>query len=166
MTMTIPMPAYTAVYPAPFAMLGIMAEHERLVRLDFLSRETAQNIPRDPFVREVIKQLRAYFKDSRFRFDLETKAQGTDFQRRVWRVLQSIPTGKVLSYGEVAKSVGADKAARAVGGACRRNPVSIVVPCHRVVAANGLGGFSGRTRGQALDRKRWLLRHENAAVAC
>ncbi len=86
------------------------------------------------------------------------QAQGTPFQRRVWRALQDIPPGQTRSYGELAARLGSG--ARAVGNACRRNPVPLIVPCHRVVGAHGPGGFSGQTGGAALQRKLWLLAHE------
>ena len=88
--------------------------------------------------------------------DLPLDIQGTPFQLRVWRELQKIPPGETISYQELAHRAGAPKAARAVGQACGANPIPILVPCHRVVAANGsLGGYSS-----GLERKRWLLRHE------
>jgi methylated-DNA-[protein]-cysteine S-methyltransferase len=84
---------------------------------------------------------------------------GTPFQRRVWHALRRIPSGCTRSYGELARELGSS--ARAVGGACRRNPIPIVVPCHRVIAAGGgAGGFMGQRSGDALAIKTWLLDHE------
>jgi methylated-DNA-[protein]-cysteine S-methyltransferase len=83
---------------------------------------------------------------------------GTAFQQRVWGRLLHIPAGTTVSYGDLARELGT--AARAVGGACRANPVPLVVPCHRVVAAHGLGGYSGERAGDWLEKKRWLLAHE------
>ena len=85
--------------------------------------------------------------------------RGTPFQRRVWQALRGIPSGSTCSYGELAHELGSS--ARAVGGACRRNPIPIVVPCHRVAAAaGGVGGFMGQRDGEALTIKQWLLDHE------
>ena len=93
--------------------------------------------------------------------DLEVDPGGTDFQQRVWVALRTIPVGETWSYGDLAAAVGNDGAMRAVGSANGRNPVSVVVPCHRVVWADGsLGGYGG-----GLDRKAWLLRHEGARLA-
>ncbi len=104
-------------------------------------------------------QLAEYFAGERRTFDLPLNPQGTEFQLRVWRVLRQIPYGETLSYGEQAKQIGAPKSARAVGGANGRNPLSILVPCHRVVGSNGdLTGFGG-----GIDRKRFLLDLEKAA---
>jgi methylated-DNA-[protein]-cysteine S-methyltransferase len=105
-------------------------------------------------------ELAAYFADPGHRFGLPLRLAGTPFQRRVWEALRAIPPGRTRTYGELAAELGTS--ARAVGGACRANPCPIVVPCHRVVGATGLGGFAGDTSGRKLDVKRWLLRHEGA----
>lgn len=111
----------------------------------------------------ITRQLAAYFSAASASFDLPLDLGGTPFQHRVWTLLRSIPVGETRTYGEVARQLGT--AARAVGQACRANPCPIVVPCHRVVAAQGLGGFAGDRSGRRLDVKRWLLRHEGAARA-
>ena len=103
-------------------------------------------------------QLEEYFAGARRAFDLPLAVQGTSFQRRVWDALRGIPFGETISYLELARRVGDPRAVRAVGGANGRNPVSIVVPCHRVIGADGsLTGFGG-----GIERKRWLLAHEGA----
>lgn len=106
-------------------------------------------------------QLAEYFEGTRRTFDLDLDPAGTDFQLRAWRALRAIPYGRTISYGEQAAELGEPGAARAVGAANGRNPLSIVVPCHRVVAASGaLTGFAG-----GLDTKAWLLDHEQAVLA-
>jgi methylated-DNA-[protein]-cysteine S-methyltransferase len=108
---------------------------------------------RDPGrLRQARLQLAAYFARELREFDLPLDLHGTPFQRRVWAELQRIPYGETISYGELAERVGVRGGARAVGGANGKNPVAIVVPCHRVVASVGLGGYGG-----GLDRKRKLL---------
>ena len=111
----------------------------------------------DDRLAESRRQLAEYFAGSRSTFDLELDlAAGTDFQRRVWTALLTIPYGESVSYGEIARRIGQPNAVRAVGLANGRNPVSIIVPCHRVIGANGtLTGYGG-----GLDRKRVLLAHE------
>lgn len=150
---------YAAVIAAPFGRLGIHAR-EALTSIDFVSTRIPLQPPRTLLARQVCAQLKAYFADPRTRFDLPLAPDGTLFQQRTWRALQRIPSGTVRTYGELARSL--QSAPRAVGGACRANPIPIVVPCHRVVAANGPGGFMGATRGRAMDIKRWLLEHEAA----
>jgi methylated-DNA-[protein]-cysteine S-methyltransferase len=107
------------------------------------------------------QQLTDYFAGSRQRFDLPLAAQGTAFQQRVWKELLEIPFGQTWSYGELARRIGQPNASRAVGLANGRNPISIIVPCHRVIGANGkLVGYGG-----GLERKTWLLQLERGDAA-
>lgn len=114
--------------------------------------------PATAAARRAAAALHRYFEDPAFTPSVPIDASGTPFQRRVWRALREIRPGSTMTYGALAQKLGTS--ARAVGGACRENPLPIVVPCHRVVAAGGAGGFMGRTGGRALDIKSWLLRHE------
>jgi len=150
---------YAAVIASPIGRLGISAR-DALTSIDFVSTKTPLQAPRTPLARIVCAQLKAYFADPRTRFTLPLAAYGTEFQQRAWRALQRIPSGAARTYGELARTL--KSAPRPVGGACRANPIPIVVPCHRVIAANGPGGFMGATRGRAMDIKRWLLEHEAA----
>jgi methylated-DNA-[protein]-cysteine S-methyltransferase len=110
----------------------------------------------DAGLTHVVEQLDAYFAGTLTDFELPITMRGTDFQRRVWAGLREIPYGETISYGELARHVGNPKASRAVGLANGRNPVAIIVPCHRVIGADGsLTGYGG-----GLDRKVWLLEHE------
>lgn len=132
-----------------------VADHERSRQIDPTSVE-------DPsaFVAAQV-QLSEYFAGERIAFDLPIELDGTRFQQEVWAALQEIPYGETVGYGVLARRLGRPKASRAVGGANGRNPVSIVVPCHRVVAAGGgLGGY-----GWGPDRKTWLLEHERRVAA-
>ncbi len=105
---------------------------------------------------EVRRQLEAYFSGQLRTFSLRLDGAGTDFQRAVWKALCDIPYGETINYGELAKRIGNPRASRAVGLANGKNPISIIVPCHRVIGANGsLTGYSG-----GIERKRWLLEHE------
>jgi len=117
-----------------------------------------ENNPEHPVLVRAAQQLRAYFAGEANDFDLPLDAQGTAFQTRVWNALQTIPYGETRSYAQLAEMVGAPKAARAVGLANGRNPLSIVVPCHRVIGADGsLTGYGG-----GLENKRFLLKLEKA----
>lgn len=148
---------YDAVVSSPLGRLGIQGR-VALTSIDFVSSRTPLKRPVTPVARKVCAQLASYFSGSRTRFDLPLAAMGSEFQQRVWRAMRRIPAGRVRSYGQLARTVGS--APRAVGGACRANPIPIIVPCHRVVASAGLGGFMGAAGGRALAIKRWLLRHE------
>lgn len=111
-----------------------------------------------PVLKETATQLEEYFAGERTDFDLTMELDGTPFQQEVWAELARIPYGETISYGELARRVGSPKASRAVGLANGRNPVSIIVPCHRVIGSNGqLTGYGG-----GLERKTWLLDHEAA----
>ncbi len=110
----------------------------------------------------LLAQLDLYFRNPNWHFDLSLLPQGTEFQRRVWQALREIPVGTTVTYGQLAWRL--ESSARAVGGACRNNPVALVVPCHRVVAATGIGGFMGQRDGQQIDVKAWLLGHELKGV--
>ena len=110
----------------------------------------------DTIAADAVAQLGEYFAGTRSAFELDLAPQGTDFQRRVWALLSGIPAGETRTYGQLAAQLGTPTASRAVGGAIGRNPLSIVVPCHRVIGASGaLTGYAG-----GVERKRWLLHHE------
>ena len=153
-------PVYDAVIGSPLGRLGIQAQRA-LTSIDFVTNRTPLKPPTAVLARKVCAQLRAYFVDPGYRFRLPLAPGGSEFRRQVWRELRRIPAGRVRRYGELAQRLGS--AARAVGGACRANPIPIVIPCHRVIAVSGLGGFMGATGGRAMTIKRWLLRHERAA---
>ena len=150
--------SYNMVLDSPLGRLGIACCDQKLVRLDYLTGHVALNPASTPFEREIAAQLADFFKTPSQPFTLALDMRGTDFQRRVWQALTCISAGQTLTYGELAAQL--DSGARAVGNACRNNPVSIVVPCHRVVSAAGIGGYSGKTDGREIDRKQWLLRHD------
>lgn len=110
---------------------------------------------------DAIGQLSEYFDGSRIEFDLQLDARGTVFQRAVWEALTEIPYAQTRSYGDIANAVGNPKAPRAVGMANNRNPIAVIIPCHRVIGASGkLVGYGG-----GLDRKTWLLDHERTVAA-
>lgn len=152
---------WTLIVETPVGAIGIRAEHDTLVEVEYLGREVSPQAPVADFDREVERQLEAYFSRPGFAFDLPLEARGTDFQRRVWALMQQIPAGQTRSYGDVARELGSSP--RAVGNACRANPLPLVVPCHRIVSASGIGGFAGQRSGEKVDIKQWLLSHELGA---
>ena len=138
--------------------------HLQLAGANSLPEPTATPCPESrAHLARAERALGEYFAGSRRDFaDLDLAPRGSRFQQRVWLALRKIPFGDTASYGEVARRIGSDGAARAVGAANHDNPLGIVVPCHRVIGADGrLTGYAG-----GLDRKRWLLAHEGASLAC
>jgi methylated-DNA-[protein]-cysteine S-methyltransferase len=124
---------------SPVGDFTVSDENGFLVAVDFgWGRDQAST----PLLKEAIKQLNAYFDGKLTKFDLPLKPFGTEFQRAVWRRMMKIPYGHVMTYGAIASTL--DAGARAVGTACGRNPLPIIIPCHRVVAAQSLGGYSGQ----------------------
>ena len=133
------MPIYDAILPAPMCSLGASFCAETLTRLDFLGPDVSPTTKPDSRARQLAQDLDGYWNDPSHAFEVRFEPRGTPFQMRVWRALMGITAGKSTTYGALAKQLGT--AARAVGQACGSNPLPILIPCHRVVAASGLGGF-------------------------
>ncbi len=155
----------TRSVPSPLGDLLLVGDGERLHALHLgspaVARPPAGAVTDDAAFPEAVRQLAEWFAGSRQVFGLPLELHGSAWQRRVWDVLVEIPFGATLTYGEGARRAGRPGAARAVGHAVGRNPVAIVVPCHRVVAAGGaIGGYAG-----GLDNKRWLLAHEHRTAS-
>jgi methylated-DNA-[protein]-cysteine S-methyltransferase len=149
---------YQAIVAAPGFALGIKCDADEISAIDFLEPH-AEQAAQTPLAAEAVRQLRAYLADPQFEFGLPLAPAGTVFQRKVWAQIATIPCGTTRSYGEVAELIHSGP--RAVGNACGANPYPLVIPCHRVLAANqGLGGFARQRGGFLLDIKRWLLQHE------
>lgn len=152
------MPIYDAVLHAPMCCLGARFTGEALTRLDFLPADARVSTQLDTRARQLNRELDAYWHAPDHMFDLLSVPLGTPFQLRVWHALMPIPAGQPVTYGTLAKQLGS--AARAIGQACGSNPLPILIPCHRVVAAGGLGGFMHASSGAPLNVKAWLLQHE------
>ncbi len=153
--------------PTPIGTFRVVYQDRCVHSVDLLERGLPQSVPpagarrrRAPFPRDSPpRQLLEYFRGNRERFEVELEPTSeSSFDLAVWRSLAKVPAGKTVTYGQLARQVGHGGAARAVGGSMRRNPIPIIVPCHRVVGESGsLTGF-----GLGLWRKRWLLDHEGA----
>ena len=150
--------AWSAVLEFPVMNVGIRTDGELLTGILYLPRTTKLRSPRNALAERAARQIERYRDDPDAPFDLPLAFTGSAFQQAVWGQISSIPRGRTRTYGELAVAIQAE--ARAVGQACGDNPYPIVVPCHRVVAADGLGGFSHHTSGFLIDTKTWLLRHE------
>lgn len=158
-------PVSSFCVPAPFGSLVIRGNACGLLAID-LSLESCA-APADgeltPLLRQAAHQFQAYFRDGSFEFSLPLLLRGSPYQRRVWAALLTVGAGKTISYGDLAQQMASGP--RAVAAACRANSLPLVIPCHRVVASNGLGGYCGETAGAMLDVKRWLLQHERSSFA-
>jgi methylated-DNA-[protein]-cysteine S-methyltransferase len=148
---------FDAVLPAPFGALGVRLQDGRLAGLEFLPPGTALHAS-GADIGLVAAELDAYYANPGHRFGLPLALVGTSFRRRVWQALLTIPSGESMTYGQVAARLGSSP--RAVGQAVGDNPVPVIVPCHRVLAAQGLGGFMHGRDGFPIEVKKWLLRHE------
>lgn len=159
---------FVCFYDSPVGLLGICIGNESIISVDWLDQENINSPTPDQIKpsltgsstsqlqKKIILTLDNYFASGVMDNNISLRPQGTIFQKSVWQVLKTIPFGSTMTYGDVAKELRTSS--RAVGQACRRNNIPLFIPCHRVVAANGLGGFMGGYRH--VERKRWLLQHE------
>lgn len=143
--------------------VAVATRGDRVAEICYLPPSVALKAPANPLAERAAYQLERYRADPDAPFDLPLLIEGTPFQRRLWDALCDIPRGSTLTYGELARRLRGE--ARAVGQACGDNRLPIIIPCHRVVAANGIGGFAHSTSGYLLEAKRWLLAHESSADA-
>ena len=150
--------AFQARLATPFAVLGIRTSGALLTDIEYLPVGAPVLDPLDRLAERTCRQIERYLRDPEYAFDLPFEYRGSDFQCKVWRAIASIPVGETRRYADLAKLLRT--APRAVGNACGANRLPIVIPCHRVVAAQGLGGFMRSRDGFPLDIKRWLLTHE------
>lgn len=147
----------------PPGALVVSLRDQQISAIDLRAAPSAR-LPRASTADEkrIAAELAGYFRDAAAPLRWPLQIAGSDYQLRIWQALQAIPPGSVKTYGQLADEVGG--CAQAVGNACRQNPIPIYIPCHRVVAKQGIGGFAGKTRGQRIDLKRWLLRHEGVML--
>lgn len=155
------MRTFTTIH-TPLGELSLTAEDGALTGLKLPGAPEPRDHERDDAtLPEVRSELEAYFAGEAIAFSTEPRMRGSAFERRVWREVAAIPCGETASYGEIARRIGHPDGARAVGLANARNPVAIIVPCHRVIGSDGsLTGYAG-----GLERKRWLLDHEAGVTA-
>ena len=158
---------WEAVIAFPKMKVGVVTREERVAGIRYLPPETPTKDPENALAEWAARQIERYREDPDARFELPLLVEGTEFQRSVWDAMCAIPRGRTLTYGELARKLGGDgvDVPRAVGQACGDNKLPIVIPCHRVVAASGIGGFAHSTGGFLLEAKRWLLMHEASADA-
>lgn len=151
-------------FQTPIGLLAVESGNGKLLGVDILPG-TSKSLPpmtTQPLAREVSDQLHQYFKNGNYKFHLPLEVQGTDFQKRVWKIMAMIPAGEVMTYGEIAKKLSSSP--RAVGNACRANPIPVIIPCHRVVGQKDIGGYGGNKEGPRVAIKNWLLKHEGVVL--
>lgn len=147
---------YRDFLKTPVGFLEIVADEKNILAINFTKQARRKNS--NALTQKCVVELKEYFLGKKKKFVLPLKFSGTDFQEKVWSALRQIPYGSIISYGDLAAMIGRPKAARAIGGAVNKNPIPIIVPCHRVVGSDGqLVGYEG-----GLWRKKWLLRRENS----
>jgi methylated-DNA-[protein]-cysteine S-methyltransferase len=153
---------YDVILEFPKMKVAVATRDERVCAIRYLPPQAATLAPRNALAERVARQLERYREDPDAAFDLPLAIEGTDFQKRVWQAMCAIPRGRTRAYGELAAELGGAgvEMRRAVGQACGDNRLPIVIPCHRVVAADGLGGFGHARGGYLIEAKRWLLAHE------
>jgi len=156
---------FNAIVAAPFGGIGIRTEAGRVRELVYVPPHFGAKDADDAVAEQAAIQVDRYLHDADFSFDLPLAEAGSAYQQKVWAAISSIPRGSVRTYGQVASAIGS--APRAVGQACGANWFPLVIPCHRVTAAGGLGGFSNHDdeNGFHLSVKRWLLTHEGAVLS-
>ena len=154
------MQTYKTYYKSPLGPIEIIGSQDSIIALDFVEEILAEDGELTFCVKECLKQIDEYFRGDRREFFLNLQPLGTDFQKSVWRQLEKIPYGKTTSYGKIADVIGKPNASRAVGSANGKNPIAIIVPCHRVIGSDGsLTGYGG-----GVWRKRWLIGFERGEV--
>jgi methylated-DNA-[protein]-cysteine S-methyltransferase len=152
---------FDVVVRFPRMKVGVLTRNDGVVEIRYLPLSHRDVPARNSLAASAAEQLERYREDPDARFDLPVLVAGTPLQRAVWDAMCAIPRGRTRTYGELARELGAD--ARDIGQACGDNRLPIVIPCHRVVAADGIGGFGHSRRGYMLEAKRWLLMHEAPA---
>jgi methylated-DNA-[protein]-cysteine S-methyltransferase len=154
--------SFHARLSTPFAVLGIRTVGERVTDIEYLPPGAATLAPLTALAERTCREIERYLDDPEYLPDVPFEYAGTTFQCRVWQQISAIPAGTTLTYTDVARAL--KTAPRPVGGACGANRIPIVIPCHRVIGANGIGGFMRGAAEPSLKIKRWLLRHEGVAL--
>ncbi len=149
---------FQTIFDAPFGPILLSADQQSVQGIELFAESSNGVSDSSTILQQLEQQLNAYFSNPHIQWDIPLAVKGTDFQQKVWRYMQAIPAGETRSYGEVAKAL--NSSAQAVGNACRANHFPIIIPCHRIVAKSGLGGFAGQTEGNEITVKQWLLDHE------
>lgn len=158
---------YDVTVDFPKMKVGVATRDGVVTSLKYLPLSSPSIASQSELAKRAERQLEGYKRDPNTTFDLPVVIEGTELQKAVWKAMCAIPRGKTRTYGDLARELGAHfrADARDIGQACGDNRLPLVIPCHRIVAADGIGGFAHATSGYLLEAKRWLLMHEAAATA-
>lgn len=148
----------TFILATSLTNISVTTSNDYITELSFTDQPATPGTSLSPCQKIIAAEINHYFQNPTHQFNLQLKSDGTAFQQKVWRALASIPLGKTMTYGELARQLKTSP--RAIGQACRTNPIPLIVPCHRVVGANQLGGFAGARQGRLVNIKQRLLEHE------
>jgi methylated-DNA-[protein]-cysteine S-methyltransferase len=154
---------YDVTVEFPKFKVGVAVRDGVVTQLKYLPLSAPTISPGNELAKRAERQLEGYKRDPNSTFDLPVVIEGSDLQKAVWKAMCAIPRGKTRTYGDLARELGANP--RDIGQCCGDNRLPLVIPCHRIVAADGIGGFAHATSGYLLEAKRWLLMHESAATA-
>ncbi|HUQ26749.1 MAG TPA: methylated-DNA--[protein]-cysteine S-methyltransferase [Burkholderiales bacterium] len=154
---------YDVTVDFPKFKVGVATRDGIVTSLKYLPLSAASSASQSELAKRAERQLEGYKRNPNTTFDLPVVIEGTELQKAVWKAMCAIPRGKTRTYGELARELGTDP--RDIGQCCGDNRLPLVIPCHRIVAADGIGGFAHATSGYLLEAKRWLLMHEAAATA-
>ncbi|MFW0079196.1 MAG: methylated-DNA--[protein]-cysteine S-methyltransferase [Coxiella endosymbiont of Haemaphysalis qinghaiensis] len=153
---------YQATVSTPIGKIGVRTSDKCLLGIDYLGEDDLVVKPKTMIAKETIEQVLCYFADPEFSFEIPFNLNVTPFQEKVLQALRAIPVGRTQTYKELAQKLGTKP--RPVGNACRRNPIPIVIPCHRIVSSTSMSGYNGVIKGPFLEIKRWLLHHEGECI--
>jgi len=154
---------YDVTVEFPKFKVGVATRDGIVTQLKYLPLSAPSIPPGSELAKRAERQLKSYREDANTRFDLPVAVEGNELQKAVWQAMCAIPRGRTRTYGDLARELGAE--ARDIGQCCGDNRLPLVIPCHRIVAADGIGGFAHATSGYLVEAKRWLLMHEAAATA-
>lgn len=147
---------YSKTINSPIGFLRLTSDEHRLKSVMFVDEDNGNSLSFPKILDKTELQINEYFEGQRFRFDLDLEIEGTSFQQKVWKLIKLVDYGKTKTYGDIARQMKSQGFSRAVGMANGRNPLPIIIPCHRIIGENGkLIGYSG-----GLEKKKWLLVHE------
>ena len=153
---------YQATVSTPIGKIGVRTSDDCLLAIDYLGNNDLIIKPKTIIAKETVEQVLCYFADPEFSFEILLSLNVTPFQETVLQALREVPVGKTQSYAELAQQLGAKP--RSIGNACRKNPIPIVIPCHRIVASTSMGGCNDSIKNPFLEIKRWLLQHEGVHI--